>query len=222
MNNSESSGVVLAAALVIGTVAGLVGSGTAQAALYGVRVVDASGEPVVGASVCIGLEGNYRQFGALFTDAEGMSGMIDVPNLPLVVTVSKTRFAGIREHEPARGFDLVREIRLVEGRPGPRCRAGSSVADGAKLIEVERVDIVEEASATTLMPAVSGEPSHYRVALDESFAGVPWQRFESSIALPAPLAGAERVFLQLRRYEGREDGWLEARSSVVPVWLPPR
>ncbi len=48
-------------------------SSTASAGMFGVRVVDDSGAPVVGASVCVGLPGNYKQFGALFTDSDGQA-----------------------------------------------------------------------------------------------------------------------------------------------------
>ena len=192
----------------------------AEAARFGVRVVDETGEPVVGASVCVGLEGNYRQFGTAFTDVDGRVDMIDVPNVPFVVTVSKTRFAAVRHREPARGFDLVREITLGEGVPGPRCKAGSSIADGPGLVEVRRVDVAGRGAAITLTPDVSGAPSHYRVARDERFADSPWQRFERSIALPGALAEAPSVYLQMRRFDGAPDGWLEARSNVVTVFLP--
>ena len=70
---------------------GLSSLGSAHAAKFGVRVVDDLGKPVAGASVCIGLEGNYKQFGAMFTGADG-NAIVEVPNVPLVVTVSKTRF----------------------------------------------------------------------------------------------------------------------------------
>lgn len=108
---------------------GLAASLSAEASQFGVRVVDDAGEPVSGASVCVGLPGNYKQFGALFTNANGMA-MTDVPNVPLVVTISKTRFSGIRMREPARGFSLIREVRLSDGTPGPRCKAGSTIAEG--------------------------------------------------------------------------------------------
>lgn len=191
---------------------------SAEASLFGVRVVDADGEPVSGASVCVGLPGNYTQFGALFTNAEGMA-MADVPNVPLVVTISKTRFSGVRMNEPARGFKLIREVRLYDGIPGPRCRAGSTIADGAA-IKVDNVHVIEAASATMLEFSVSGEPSHYRVATSSEFDGARWLDYRSSIVLPVPLAQQGQIFLQMRRFEGTSEAWLEARSEVVEVLMP--
>lgn len=191
---------------------------SAQASQFGVRVVNNFGEPVSGASVCVGLPGNYKQFGALFTNADGMA-MTDVPNVPLVVTISKTRFSGVRLSEPARGFSLVREVRLSDGIPGPRCRAGSTIADGAA-VQVENVNVIENANATTLEFNVTGEPSHYRVATSSEFFDASWQAYQPSIVLPMSLTRQRQVFLQMRRYRGTSDAWLEARSEVVEVLMP--
>jgi hypothetical protein len=191
-----------------------------KATQFGVRVVNESGEPVPGASVCIGLPGNYKQFGALFTDIDGKA-VVDVPNVPLVVTVSKTRFRGTRISEPARGFNLIKEVTLSEGVPGPHCKAGSSMAANPPSIVIADVDISSGGESTTLRPTVSGEPSHYRVGASSGFENVGWQRFEEAIALPSALTrqGGE-VFLQMRRFEGTSKGWVEARSNVVTVQLP--
>lgn len=213
--------VLLSSSLLCGALS-LGALGVAEAARFGVRVIDAGGEPVAGASVCVGLEGNYRQFGTAFTDADGVAALLDVPNVPFIVTVSKSRFAGVRRSEPAQNYDLVREITLESGRPGPRCKAGSTVAEIPSSIRVSRIDVLASATMTLLTPAVSGEPSHYRVASDESFAGADWQRFERDIALPGSLAEEPSVYLQLRRFAGSSRGWLEARSDVVAVQLPPR
>ena len=212
------AGHLVGAALIA---AALGASAGAQAARFGVRVVDAFGEPVAGASVCVGLEGNYRQFGTAFTDADGLADMLEVPNVPLVVTVSKTRFAGTRLQEPGRGFDIVRELTLVEGLPGPRCRAGSSMAANPPIIDVRDVAVTGEGTGTTLTPTVTGSPSEYRVALDGDlleYAG-GWQRFDTTITLPRALADARSIVLQLRRQVGDERASIEALSDVVTVEL---
>ena len=191
-----------------------------HAATFGVRVVDAAGQPVPGASVCVGLEGNYRQFGALFTDLDGQA-TVDVPNVPLVVTVSKTRFSGVRRNEPARGFDLIREVRLAEGVPGPRCKAGSTVAEpGHDPILIRDVDVVAGTGAPTVFARVTGAPTHYRIGSDRELADAAWRRFADAITVPGSLADEPSVFLQLRRYQGTPDAWLEARSAITEVELP--
>ena len=195
----------------------------AQAALFGVHVVDGQGQPVAGAAVCVGLPGNYKQFGALFTDNAG-DATVDVPNVPLTVTVSKTRFTGTRMAEPARGFNLVKQVKLIEGVPGPRCRAGSILAGDdasqAPILKVKDIDISEGVYTTMLKPTVEGNPSHYRVSLDQNFGDAKWQRFAESIPLVGELSDHAAVYLQLRRYSGSSKGWLEARSDVITVRLP--
>ena len=194
-------------------------SSTANAGKFGVRVVNDSGEPVAGASVCVGLPGNYKQFGAMFTNSDGQA-ITEVPNIPFVVTVSKTRFSGMRISEPARGFNLIKQVTLSEV-PGPRCRAGSTVADAnPPAIVIGDVNIDEGVYSTTLKPAVSGEPDHYRVSASAEFSDARWQRFDSTISLSSSLADEPSVFLQMRRFEGNSTGWVEARSRVVTVQLP--
>ena len=192
---------------------------TASAAIFGVRVVDAQGEPVSGASVCIGLAGNYSQFGAEFTGADGVIS-VDVPNVPLVVTVSNTRFACLRIEEPARGFNLVKEVKLVDGVPGPRCRAGSTMAEGPGIpsIVIENIDVSKNAGLV-LRPTVSGGPSEYRIDSDDSFENASWKPFTESIRVADGLADERDLFLQMRHYAGTSDGWLEARSEVIAITI---
>lgn len=188
---------------------------------FGVRIVDELGDPVPGASVCIGLEGNYTQFGTAFTDLDGYIPAVDVPNLPFVVTVSKTRFTGVRMHEPARGFNLVKQMTLATGTPGPRCRADSSLVGmpDAPNILVRQMGVRSEEGRTTLIPTVIGGPSEYRVGTTKDFFGANWQGFNDQIALPSELASQPSVYLQLRRMEGSKNSWLEARSDVITVDL---
>ena len=205
--------------LALATVAltALASASSASAATFGVRVVDPQGQPVSGASVCVGLAGNYSQFGAEFTGADGVV-QVDVPNVPLVVTVSKTRFAGLRIEEPARGFNLVKEVTLVDGVPGPRCRAGSTVAEGPGIprIVVQDIDINKGASLV-LRPTVTGSPSEYRIDSDDNFENATWRPYTDSIRVAGSLANESALFLQMRHYTGSSKGWLEARSEVISI-----
>lgn len=191
----------------------------ASAATYGVRVVDPTGNPVAGASVCVGLAGNYSQFGAEFTGADGIV-QVEVPNVPLIVTVSKTRFAGMRIEEPARGFNLVKQVTLVDGMPGPRCRAGSTMAEGPGIpaILIQNID-VDQGSPMLLTPTVTGSPSHYRIASDKDFSNAKWVPFDSTIRVAGSLANEPALFLQMRQYSGNSKGWLEARSEVISITI---
>lgn len=197
----------------------LVASLPSHAATFGVRVIDESGKPVSGASVCIGLQGNHKQFGALFTNDEGIA-TTDVPNVPLMVTVSKTRFTGMRVQEPARGFNLIKDMTLIEGIPGPRCRADSALASaGGTPIKISDIDITASSWSTFLSTQATGEPTHYRVAADRNFEGAGWQNYVERIQLPQQLADATEVFLQLRRYSGSERASLESRSDITSIVL---
>lgn len=191
----------------------------AHAAKFGVRVVDDNGVPVAGASVCVGLQGNYKQFGATFTDSQGQV-MIDVPNVPLLVTVSKDRFTGIRKTEPARSFNLIKEVQLLEGVPGPRCRAGSVLADKPGVgIVVSDIAIAAGENSTTLSPTVSGDPSHYRVSTTKDFEGAAWKKYSNQIALNNSFVDSGKVYLQMRKQSGNSKAFLEARSKVLTVRL---
>ena len=209
--------------LAVGTalaVTALSATHTASAATFGVRVVDPQGQPVSGASVCIGLAGNYTQFGAEFTGADGIV-RVDVPNVPLVVTVSKTRFAGMRIEEPARGFNLIKQVTLIDGVPGPRCRAGSILAKegpGIPQIIIENID-VDQGAALVLTPTVTGAPSQYRIASNSDFANANWAPYSNSIRVTGSLARQKALFLQMRHYEGSTNGWLEARSEVISITI---
>jgi len=193
----------------------------AHAAKFGVRVVDQNDQAVVGAAVCIGLQGNYKQFAATFTDGQGKV-MVDVPNVPLLVTVSKDRFTGMRITEPARSFNLLKQVRLREGVPGPRCRAGSSMAQNtpnAPTIVVTNIAINKKTSSTTLSPTVSGEPNQYRVSANKEFEGAAWTKYANQIALAGPLLINDKVYLQMRKILGKSNAWLEARSEVLTIRL---
>jgi len=193
----------------------------AHAAKFGVRVVDENDQAIVGAAVCIGLQGNSKQFAAAFTDGHGKV-MVDVPNVPLLVTVSKDRFTGMRTTEPARSFNLLKQVTLREGTPGPRCRAGSSMAENSPsvpTIVVTDIAVSENKRSTTLSPTVSGEPNQYRVSSNKDFEGAAWTKYTSQIALTGRLLDNDKVFLQMRKIRGNSKGWLEARSEVLTVRL---
>jgi len=197
----------------------LLGS-VANAGQFGVRVVDEAGLPVAGASVCFGLPGNYRQFGAYFTDANGQA-MAEVPNIPFVVTVSRTRFSGVRLNEPARGYNLIKQVTLVDGRPGPRCKAGSTLAESdTSSIKIRNVEVTADARSVSLNPDASGQPTDYRLSASGIFDASRWQPLDGQITVPGALAGLDEVYLQLRRYRSINGGWLEATSRPVRVYLP--
>ena len=213
--------ITIAPALAVSLVLSMA-SGIANAATFGVRVVDDGGAPVVGASVCLGLPGNYKQFGALFTDAEGQAAA-EVPNIPFVVTVSKTRFSGVRLSEPARGFNLIKQVTLSEGVPGPRCKAGSTLAENNESsIQILAVDVSVNGGTVVMTPLATGGPTDYRLSSSTDFLDAGWQNLSNSFEVPATLANLDIIYLQMRRYTDFDNGWLETQSAVSTVLLPIR
>lgn len=195
----------------------------AHAVKFGVRVVGADGAPVAGAAVCIGTHGNYKQFAATFTSADG-DVMVDVPSVPLVVTVSKNRFSGVRMAEPARRFNLVKTVKLHDGVPGPRCRAGSSLASsdsqqGAPSgLQISNVRVTENAFNVAVTPEILGNANSFRMSRSKSMKNAKWQNFSSNIMVDPNMLG-RTVYLQVRRYKQVKGATLEAHSNVVPVNL---
>ncbi|MBX2880491.1 MAG: Ig-like domain-containing protein [Granulosicoccus sp.] len=212
----------LCAATTIGLfIASVLASPDVFASKFGVRVIDDKGNPVSGASVCFGLPGNYSQFGSSFTDSDG-NALSEVPNVPFVVTVSKTRFSGMRINEPARNFNLIKQVTLSDGVPGPRCRAGSTLAESnqsAVMIADVAIDAVPGRSVV-LTPKASGEPTEYRLSTNPDIASTDWLVLDKNIVLGNSFANSDEVYLQLRRFEGIRNGWISAVSDVVKVYLP--
>ena len=216
---SEIIAPALAAGLVLSIFASV--ANTAHAVTFGVKVVNETGVPVSGASVCFGLPGNYKQFGALFTDSDGQV-TAEVPNIPFVVTISKTRFSGMRINEPGRGYNLIKQVTLTEGMPGPRCKAGSTLAESDNSsIKIIETDVAANGRTVLITPLVTGEPTDYRLSESpESVELANWRTLDTSLEVPANMADLDIVYLQMRRYATTTNGWLEARSSIVPVLLP--
>ena len=201
-------------------------SANAHAAKFGVRVVGADGLPVAGAAVCVGTHGDYKQFGAFFTSSEG-DVIVDVPPVPLVVTVSKSRFSGVRLDEPARRFNLIKTVKLHDGVPGPRCRAGSSLADsgsnnsGASSsdLQIAGVSVNDSAFNVAVVPSITGIANSYRMSRSQSMDNAKWRNLSSrSITVDPNLLGST-VYLQVRRFKQVEGATLEAHSNIVPVNL---
>lgn len=198
---------------------GLLVVGTAHGAKFGVKVVSETGEPLAGVAVCVGTHGNYRQFGTMITSRTG-DAVVDVPNVPLVVTISKNRFTGVRMTEPSRSFNLIKKVELREGVPGPRCRAGTSLANENHPIEIDNVLVKDGLYSFTLLPTIDGEASHYRLSASQNFSQARWTRLDRSINVPMELADAKTLFLQVRKLRSAGNSWLEARSNVVAINMP--
>lgn len=203
------------------TVLGLitaVASMPANAAKFGVKIVNESGQAVEGAAVCVGMPGNYNQFGSLLTDKSGLA-MLDVPKIPFVLTVSKNFVGSMKVGEPARGFNIIKELTLKQGTSAAKCNVVGLVKSESS-VKISDVQVTDNIYTTTLKPQVVGEPTEYRISRTPSFEGAKWKRFETSIALSARLSEEDEVYIQMRRYAALNKSWIEAKSDVVNVKLP--
>lgn len=203
--------------VMLGLVAAVL-STPASAAKYGVKIVNESGQAVEGAAVCVGLAGNQVQFGSTLTDASGLA-MLEVPAVPFMLTVSKSRMGSMELKEPARGYNLIKQVTLKQGTAGPKCHV-VGLDRSESLVRISYVEVTDNAYSTTLTPTVIGEPTQYRVSRTDSFKDAQWKRFESSIPLSASLSEQDEVYIQMRRYKSVNKSWIEARSDAVSVKLP--
>ena len=190
----------------------------ATAVKFGVKIVNEAGQALEGTAVCIGMPGNYTQFGSLLTDKTGLA-MVEVPKVPFVLTVSKSSMGAMRINEPARGFNLIKEVTLTKNAAGPKCNVEGLVKSESS-VRISDVQVSDSTFTTTLNPRVEGQPTEYRVSRTPTFTGAKWTRFETSIPLSASLSEEDEVYIQVRRYVGSRDAWVEARSDVVNVKLP--
>ena len=192
---------------------------SAHAAKFGIRVVSPDGQPIAGAAVCIGTAGDYKKFAALFTSVDG-DVQVDVPPVPLVVTVSKTRFAGTRLSEPARNYSLVKIVELQDGIPGPRCKAGSTYVDASEGndLRIRDVAVRDNAVNVQLVPELNNSANHYRLASSNKLDNLGWRKLPSAIAVDQNLLGG-KVYLQVARIASVKGGRIEAHSNVMPVDL---
>jgi hypothetical protein len=190
----------------------------ASAAKFGVKIVNESGHVVEGAAVCIGMPGNYTQFGSLLTDESGLA-MLEVPQVPFVLTVSKRQVGGFKINEPARGFNLIKQLTLKQGTSGLKCNVVGLIKSESS-VRISNVQVTDNTYTRTLKPHVVGKPTEYRVSRTSSFKGAKWKRFDTSIPLSASLSEEGEVYIQMRRYTGVNKSWIEARSDIVNVKLP--
>lgn len=189
-----------------------------SAKTFGVKIVDESGQSMSNVSVCVGLPGNPTKYGSLLSDESGLA-LLDVPKLPFVLTVSKARFGSMQINEPARGFNLIKQLTLKQGPSNAVCNV-ADLTKSQSSVRISTVQVVDSAFTKTLQPNVVGAPTQYRVSRTPSFTGAKWQRFDTAIPLSAGLSEEASVYIQMRRYTSLDKSWIEARSEVVNVRLP--
>ena len=150
-----------------------------------------------------------------------------------MVTVSKSRFTGVRLAEPARRFNLIKEVRLLDGVPGPRCRAGSALASSgsesvtmgsdsadASSLQIRNVNVTDGVYSVALNPSLRGTPNQYRIGTSPRFDDARWKKYNNEITVTGNLLFTENLYLQMRRIVSSANGSISVDSNVYRVNMP--
>lgn len=203
--------------LMYGVVLGaLIAASRAQAASYGVRVVDEHGTPLGNAAVCIGTQGVADQFGRFLTSEDGLVTLDQVPAVPLYIVVSKDKYQGVTFQEPIRNWNLIKEVTLLLDGVGPTCENASKpvkAVDGP--ITIKNLYATKKGASYTIDSEIEGKPSHYRVSVRKDFKNAKWQPYAKQISFSGDAKG--KLYYQVKRFSGTKNGWLESRSPVVNI-----
>lgn len=211
-------------------------SNTAQAAKIGVRVLDAnSGLPVANASVCLGTASDPTIYGTGVTSFAGLALYDNVPEKPVLITVSKRNFRGIALQTFPKKDNVVTDVLVTEGLSSKRCRALKLVNLKPGITQGEPTDDVWPMTIDALsyfpsgddgfsfLAYVRGRPTHYRVSTDPEFMDAEWIAY-SDVFHYSPLQrdqGKSALYFQLRKLVEVEGGKIEAVSDVLsqPIYI---
>lgn len=210
-------------------------AGTANAAKIGVRVLDATtGLPVPHASVCLGTASNPSIYGTGVTSVAGLALYDNVPEKPVLITVSKKNFRGIALQTFPKKDNVITDVLVTEGLSSKRCRA-------LKMVELEPGITHGGAEPTwpmaitalsyfpsgddgfSFLAYVKGKPTHYRVSTDPEFGDAEWKTY-SDIFHFSPIGrdrGKGELYFQLRKLIDVNGGNIEAVSEVTtqPIYI---
>jgi len=188
-----------------------------------VRVFERGGNaPLAGAAVCLGTPARLNQFGAVRTDAAGFAVFADIPQGPLLITVSKAGFKAVQENMVTSNTSRMLVISLSSGGGGSQCEPDSGVvAQAAGGLDVSRFAINNGASQTgergvTLDSRVVGEPTQFRASERADLMDAQWQDYSGKAPFELSSgAGSKIVYFQVRRHATINGADLEVLSPVV-------
>ncbi len=189
-----------------------------------VRVTStAQDTPVADAAVCLGTPAVPRQFGASRTDPEGRVSFENVPETPLLLTVSKTQHKSERRVLLASQNDRLVTVGLRRGGGGPNCSAPleKGLAGMGTGLQVEGCRINRGAAETssrtvTLECAAQGTPTHYRASEPRDFRNTKWQPYEALVRFKlSPGEGNKTVYFQTRRASEASGASLQMVSNTA-------
>ena len=199
-------------------------SSAVTAADVDVRITStAQDTPVANAAVCLGTPAVPRQFGARRTDFQGRVSFQDIPETPLLLTVSKTQHKSERRVLLASQNDRIVTVGLRRGGGGPSCSAPLEeglVGMGSGL-QVEGCRINRGAAETssrtvTLECAAQGAPTQYRASEQRDFRNTNWQPYEPLVRFRlSPGKGKKTVYFQTRRASEASGASLQMVSNTA-------
>lgn len=204
-------------ALLTSLAIGLLAISRAEAADFGVRVMDEHGQPLQDAAVCLGTTGKHDQFGVYMTGDNGVVVVKDLPAVELKVTVSRSGYQGIEMVEPVRSWNLIKGVTLLEDGLGPRCDTSALLEEEISntSLAVRALYASDQGGQYLIESEIDGAPSHYRVSAKADFSDARWLPYSRSFTYS--VGAAEALYYQVRRVAGNQTSWLEARSAVVTL-----
>ena len=197
-------------------------AGFLMAADLSVHVVDSiSGEPLAGVAICVGSGGTPEQFGSQVTSASGIATFPDLPRTRFSVTASKTGFRGEQRNVPILRGDHVVVLNLPTGGGGPVCdaaAAGQASVDAVQGLQVTALKVRQGGNSgiVTLLPAVTGDATHYRASEHADFSDAHWQPFPGSVPFDLSSGkGGKTIYFQVRRYREAGGASVQSLSNIA-------
>ena len=190
-----------------------------------IRVNDkVQGERLAGAAVCLGTGARIDQFGAYLTGPDGIATFTEVPEAPLVLTISRSSFKGHQSFHSAGRYNRVIEVSLTKGGFGAVCETAASSSDLATL-RVWHLDINNGEPQTpernvVLNARVEGNPTHYRASERADFSDTTWKVFATNANYElSPKPGNKTIYYQVRRFRKVNGGSMQSVSSVATATI---
>ncbi len=179
--------------------------------------------PMANAAVCLGTPAVPEQFGARRTDTEGRISFQNVPETPLLLTVSMPQHKGERRVLTATQNDRAISVALKRGGGGATCSAPleDSLVNMGTGIRVTACSINRGVASTssrnvTLQCAAAGTPTHYRASEHPDFRDADWRPYEPSVRFElSPGTGNKTVYYQARRSSESSGASLQMVSNTA-------
>ncbi|MEM7206947.1 MAG: hypothetical protein AAF434_03905 [Pseudomonadota bacterium] len=200
-------------------------SATVNSAQISVHVTDGQlGKSLSGAAVCLGTPANPVQFGGQLTQENGHAVFDDVPETPLVLTISRTDYTGYQRTHGAKQFDITLQVGLQSGGLGPLCELGElsnlpQMTDGAITVSALKLNGGARSTGSreiTINASTTGAPTHYRVAEHWSFDGAEWLELSGTPKFTLSRgAGSKAIYFQVRRLKSLAGGEVESLSGIA-------